>query len=116
MTTIRNKDTGQYLDDRLSQALLDAIADMEAAAQKAGKPAKEHSIADEAADSAVNRLFRIMSDNKLEYVELPDGRIVTTYRFAQRHSFLGINVYSQESVVDAYIAHDEKKPVQETYS
>ena len=115
MTNIRNKDTGQYLDDRLSQALLDAIAVMEAAAEKAGKPAKEHSIADEAADSAVNRLFRIMSDNKLEYVELPDGRIVTTYRFAQRHSFLGINVYSQESVVDAYIAHDEKKPGKETY-
>ena len=115
MTNIRNKDTGQYLDDHLSQALLDAIADMEAAAEKAGKPAKEPNIADEAADNAVNRLFKIMSDNKLEYVELPDGRIVTTYRFAQRHSFLGINVYSQESVVDAYIAHDEKKPVKETY-
>ena len=115
MTNIRNKDTGQYLDDRLSQALLDAIADMEAAAQKAGKPAREPNIADEAADSAVNRLFRIMSDNSLEYVELPDGRIVTTYQFAQRHSFLGINVYSQENVVDAYIANDERKPVKETY-
>ena len=116
MTNIRNKDTGQYLDDRLSQALLNAIADMEAATENAGKSAREPNIADDAADSAVNRLFRIMSDNKLEYVELPDGRIVTTYRFAQRHSFLGINVYSQESVVDAYIAHDEEKPVKETYS
>ena len=116
MITIRNKNTGQYLDDRLSQTLLNAITDMEAAAQKAGKPAREPNTADDAADSAVNRLFRIMSDNKLEYVELSDGRIVTIYRFAQRHSFLGINIYSQESVVEAYIAHDEEKPVKETYS
>ena len=116
MITTRNKDTGQYLDNRLSQTLLNAITDMEAAAQEAGKPAREPNTADEAADSAVNRLFRLMIDNKLEYVELPDGRIVTTYRFAQRHSFLGINVYSPESVVAAYIAHDEEKPIQETYS
>lgn len=116
MTTIRNKDTGQYLDNGLSQALHDAIADMEAMAQEAGKPAKEHRSADEAADSAVNRLFRIMSDNALEYIELSDGRLVTTYRFAQQHFFLGINVYSPEYVVDTYIAHDEEKPIQETYA
>jgi len=116
MTTVKNKDTGQYLDDRLSQDLLNAITDMEASAQEAGKPAREPSTADDATDSAVNRLFRVMSDNDLEYIELPDGRIVTIYRFAQWHSFLGINVYSPEYVVAAYIAHDEEKQIQETYS
>jgi len=116
MHNVKNKDTDQYLDDRLSDALLAAVADMTSAAETVEEPSPERSSADETADSAVNRLFRIMSDNNLDYVELPDGRVVATYRFAQRHTFIGINIYSQESMVNTYIAHDERKPVKETYT
>ncbi len=87
---------------------------MEATAQGARKPSPEGNTAGEAADSAVNRLFRLMSDNNQEYVELPDGRVIATYRFVQRHTFLGINVYSHEGSLEAYIAHDNENPVQET--
>jgi hypothetical protein len=116
MHNVRDKNTNQYLDDDLSQVLLAAITDMTSAAERVEKPSPERISADEIANSAVNRLFRLMSDHNLDYVELPDGRVVTPYRFTQRQTFLGINVYSQESVVNAYIAHDEGKPVKETYS
>ncbi len=116
MHNIKNKKTGQHLEGRLSQALLAALADVEATAREAGQPSPEHATAREAAGSAVNRLFRLMSDNNLDYVELPDGRVIATYRFVQRHTFLGINLYSQEGSVEAYIAHDDENPVRETHA
>ena len=114
MTTILDAPNNQPLAPDLAAEVAALVADIDeivAYYQAQGQDPSDNWDFEE----ALNALGAALYSNNVDEIGLPDGRIVTTYRFAQRHSFLGINIYSQESVVDAYIAHDEKKPVKETY-